>query len=92
MEEEIDKDFLCLDCNKDTLRISEYYMVHDKLWLKASPNDFGMLCIKCLEKRLNRKLSKKDFTDCPVNQGIFGLSPDLANRLGVKPIKIQFKK
>jgi len=27
----------------------------------------GMLCIGCLERRLRRKLTKKDFLDCPVN-------------------------
>ena len=56
----------CVDCNMDTFpndaRTSEWYMVHDSVWLAAgmpkrepmteSPGDF--LCIGCLEARLGR--------------------------------------
>jgi hypothetical protein len=57
----------CLDCKKDTFKMNEYYMVTKRTWRKANPADKGMLCIGCLEKRLNRKLTLSDFIWCPVN-------------------------
>jgi hypothetical protein len=43
-------------------------MVTDQVWKEANPKDKGMLCIGCLELRLNRLLTKDDFTGCPLNQ------------------------
>ncbi len=45
--------FKCMDCKVDTAKINEYYMVRDDLWLKANPKRKGMLCIGCLENRLD---------------------------------------
>lgn len=59
--------FECLDCGVDTSLIHEYYMVKNRVWLKAHPADDGMLCIACLETRLGRVLTHKDFTDAPIN-------------------------
>jgi hypothetical protein len=42
-------------------------MVHDEVWETANPKRKGMLCVGCLELRLNRLLTKDDFTDAPVN-------------------------
>lgn len=42
-------------------------MVTDEVWLEGNPKGRGMLCIGCLELRLNRLLTKDDFTDCPLN-------------------------
>jgi hypothetical protein len=42
-------------------------MVSDEVWLEANPKGRGMLCIGCLEERLNRLLTKDDFIDAPVN-------------------------
>ena len=58
----------CLDCKVDTLLIGEYYMVHDHVWFQTglSKTD-GMLCVGCLENRIKRLLSKKDFTNYPIN-------------------------
>jgi hypothetical protein len=77
--------FKCMDCGINTKDINEYYMVEDELWLKAVPEDEGMLCIGCLEKRLGRKLNKNDFPHFPVNMPFkfhFIVSDRLLNRLG----------
>jgi len=61
-------DARCKDCEVDTHYIQESYMVHDSLWLSAgmTPNG-GRLCVKCLEKRIGRKLNRRDFFLCPLN-------------------------
>src|ERR1035437_3690254 len=58
--------FKCLDCGINTSDANEYYMVHDDVWHAAGMCD-GMLCIGCLEARLDRELSAGDFTDCLLN-------------------------
>lgn len=58
-------------------------MVTDEVWSAA--NNFqrnGMLCIGCLEARLGRELTGKDFPDYPINRGVFPFSERLANRIG----------
>lgn len=68
--------FIC-PCGFNTLH-AEYYMVHDGLW----PNDAVMLCVGCLEDRLGRKLTYRDFTNAPVNRLNFGTkSARLIDRL-----------
>jgi hypothetical protein len=57
----------CLDCGVDTFAIHEFYIVHDVLWAAANPTVEGMLCILCLERRLDRTLSSDDFPDVPCN-------------------------
>src|ERR1700688_1243287 len=57
----------CLDCGIDTFKIDHYYMVHDRLWLRANPRNNGMLCLFCLEVRLGRRVQRKDFTAAMVN-------------------------
>jgi hypothetical protein len=59
--------FLCLDCERDTFR-NEYYMLRDAVWLAANPKGSGMLCIGCIEERLNRRLCPADFIDAPINR------------------------
>lgn len=75
--------FKCMDCQICTKTINEYYMLKMEIWLKANPLDDGMLCIKCLEKRLDRKLNSSDFSDCTVNRDhkLFQKSKLLLNRL-----------
>ena len=41
-------------------------MVLDTVWLKAGMSD-GYLCIGCLEKRLGRMLTARDFTSVVLN-------------------------
>lgn len=74
--------FECLDCGIDTADSHEYYMVKDRLWRKANPKMDGMLCITCLESRLGRVLTYKDFTRAPVNDlGGWAQSATLMERL-----------
>lgn len=78
-------EFECLDCHVDTSAIKEYYMVKNKVWRKAHPDDNGMLCISCLETRLGRVLTYKDFTKCLLNDldDEWIKSPKLRSRLNV---------
>ncbi len=67
----------CRDCAIDTTPHNgawQYYVVTDDVWLAAgmphaserSPGgDF--LCYSCLEARLGRKLTPRDFSDAPIN-------------------------
>jgi hypothetical protein len=75
----------CLDCNAETSftergKNDEYYMVHNHLWLKANPGGAGKLCVGCLERRLGRRLTPGDFTDCSLNNFPHG-SKRLISRL-----------
>ena len=74
---------LCMDCGKDIFspgykERGDYFMVNDDIWNKVvtSPNeDYCVLCKSCLEKRLGRELTIKDYMqykDAPVNDFIFG--------------------
>lgn len=65
-----DTDGHCRDCGIPTAGlagIDEYYMVHDAVWDAAGMGEHGMLCIGCLETRLDRQLTPKDFTSVHVN-------------------------
>jgi hypothetical protein len=66
--------FLCLDCKHNTFR-NEFYMLRDAVWLAANPKGDGMLCIGCVEERLNRRLCPADFIDAPVNRSADPLFP-----------------
>ena len=71
----------CTDCRVDTTSIGEYYVVRPELWRAAKGK--GFLCINCLEKRLQRTLSRPDFMDCPANTSFkIKRSPSLRSRLG----------
>jgi hypothetical protein len=60
---EIDRRFHCVDCGKCTSSSGEYYMVRDEIWAASGlgPID-GMLCLRCLERRIERELTLDDFT------------------------------
>jgi hypothetical protein len=58
----------CLDCGADTHALGEYFMCVEEVWLEAHPDDKGMLCVPCVERRLGRALVPEDFTDCPLNR------------------------
>lgn len=63
-------EFDCVDCGLNTeFDVSEYYMVHDEVWVGEAGmgKTDGMLCIGCLETRINRELNSSDFTDFPIN-------------------------
>ena len=77
--------FACVDCHVCTGSIDEYYMVHDHVWLASGMSKrSGMLCLGCLESRLQRRLTPEDFKPgIPINMGIFPRSPRMLDRLGV---------
>lgn len=75
---------VCSDCHinvgnygKDS--VDEYaYMVHDYLW----PKECKFLCVCCLENRLGRQLTYKDFDfDIPLNWLDMSRSDRLIDRL-----------
>lgn len=72
--------FFCISCGMDTW--DEYYMLHLRIWKKVNPKIKGMLCIKCVESRLGRKLCKKDFRKVILNTDKdIKRTPILKNRL-----------
>lgn len=72
----------CIDCTQWTC--AEYYMVAFDLWEQAVPEQDGMICIGCLEKRVGRQLTPEDFIAAPINGPGFGdaRSSRLQDRLG----------
>lgn len=75
-----DKVWWCLDCEVHTGAIGEYYMVTKELW-ETYVSERGMLCIRCLEDRIMRRLLPTDFTDVPVNRNPLFRSERLRDRL-----------
>lgn len=77
--------FECKDCGENTLHTDEYYMVTNELWKEAArpgEDGSGMLCIGCLEARLGRELTARDFPPLPINgAAMFGQSGRLKARL-----------
>lgn len=71
----------CADCGVNTWMLDEMYMIRPELW-----NLFGagkrMLCIGCLENRMERFLVADDFTGAPINTDLdFARSGRLQDRL-----------
>lgn len=67
---------LCRDCNVDVAPWDDmdgsswqWYMVHASVWAAAGTD--GILCIPCLEARLDRDLTGDDFPDLPINEPDF---------------------
>ena len=78
---------MCKGCSVNTMHFDEYYMLHDNVWLQAMEGvtgqrtNEGMLCVRCAENGLGRKLGPQDFTDTPLNRMIFNMSERLASRV-----------
>jgi len=72
--------FYCEDCNYDTYSNNEYYMVKHSIW-HIYGCGIGMLCIGCLENRMGRLLTYRDFLNCPLNAKIERKSDRLLDRL-----------
>jgi hypothetical protein len=82
----------CADCGVGTLTLGEWYLVRNEVWEKAwaarrkswhsvVPGQ-QILCIGCLEQRLGRTLTHRDFPDgVTLNKGICGMSGRLRDRL-----------
>src|SRR6266508_3636744 len=89
---------ICKDCGVDTTPCTgkrgcrhagrwENYMVRDRLW-KASGMKGGFLCVGCLEARLGRRLTPRDFTKAIINNLSPWDSPRLAARKILSPTKL----
>jgi hypothetical protein len=75
-----------------TLKITdktEVYDVTNEVWKAAGMEAYGgCLCIKCLEKRLGRKLKPQDFRlDSPLNYIPVGTPLLLKRRRGLEQIR-----
>lgn len=58
--------WLCVDCARDTH--GEHYFVKNSVWYgEANMSERGMLCIGCLETRIQRTLIREDFTTAHIN-------------------------
>ena len=82
------KDCPCRDCGVETHN-AECYIVEDDVWRSVVPfkTDGGVLylCIGCLETRLGRKLTPRDFSLVPLNfasDECLGRSKRLIDRMG----------
>jgi hypothetical protein len=67
----------CRKCGVHTSHIGEYYMLRDELWQGVVdrwkiPADergqVGMICVRCFEQLIGRRLTKRDFIDCELNR------------------------
>jgi hypothetical protein len=86
----------CADCGVGTVTLGEWYVVWDEVWDQAWAGrrrwwyehiaGQEILCIRCLERRIGRRLTRDDFVpELPVNQLDFGpKSKRLLARLRVK--------
>jgi len=70
---------------------SEVYCVRDAVWKEAGMEPLGgCLCIGCLEKRLSRKLKRKDFKrGHPLNEPVVPGTPRLIERRGQPILEIR---
>lgn len=61
----------CCGCGKDVSDNTNYFMLHDELWRKickqGERNETDVLCKRCCELILGRKLTRKDLNDAPIN-------------------------
>lgn len=71
----------CVDCNENTKL--EHYFTNAEVWFnEAKMPETGMLCIGCLEKRINRTLNKNDFTSAHINNPRrYAMTTRLADRI-----------
>jgi ribulose kinase len=55
----------CAYCGE---RAWDEYMVHDSVWREANLHHAcGSVHVRCLEKLLDRRLTRQDFDDAPIN-------------------------
>jgi hypothetical protein len=53
---------LATKCDHCGRPVRQTYMVHDKVWaLAGMPSVIGLLHIGCVEKRIGRRLTRRDF-------------------------------
>lgn len=55
--------------------INQGYTLIDSIWAQINPDIEGLVCIKCAEERLGRKLKLSDFNlEAPINFGFLGFN------------------
>jgi hypothetical protein len=64
-EEEFERG--CADCG----RKDDWYTVHNRVWAKAGLDPDALCCLGCLEKRLGRPLTIRDFPTVMINRHIY---------------------
>lgn len=58
--------WLCVDCGEHTKY--EHYFLKNEVWMgEAKMGEVGMLCVGCVEGRINRTLKPSDFTSAHIN-------------------------
>lgn len=75
----------CRDCSLNCIDLNEFYMVHDEIWNSAA-NPWDILCLYCLEHRLDRVLVPEDFKKERINTDLkkYPKSDRLLERMGLK--------
>ena len=56
--------YQCDKCKADMMLTNEFsYHLKDKIWMQANKKRKGVLCLKCIQLNLGRKLQADDFQD-----------------------------
>ncbi|MFH8347869.1 hypothetical protein [Streptomyces sp. NPDC018045] len=68
-------EFPCHDCGLLTAPLDgpdEWYTVLDSVWERAGADEESVLCVGCLEVRLDRRLRPTDFVTAALNDPDYG--------------------
>lgn len=58
---------ICEKCGINIVDTNNYYMTKDSVWTSKADKD-ELLCIKCFESRIGRKLTVGDLIIAPINK------------------------
>jgi hypothetical protein len=91
----------CKDCRRNIGGLGEWCLLKNSVWERAWPGTGQksscakmpmkhFLCIGCIEKRIGRRLTRRDFDmrskhNRPLPNRQFPMSQRLRNRLGLRP-------
>ena len=75
--------FYCMGCGEDVT--DEFFMIHHHLW-DTYINTRGWICVPCVERRMDRRLTRDDFIMCPINVTTFRKTERLLDRMGGSPL------
>lgn len=72
--------WICKGCGKDcSIDNKDYYMVTNEIWDKYGVGE-GMLCMDCMEERIEHKLTKDDILPCPLTQIFNSYTKEILNK------------
>ncbi len=83
---------VCMDCAGWT---AITFMINKKVWGEIFPDNEGIICIKCFEKRLGRSVVIEDFSDytaAPVNEMLFFAYEMGKRKYKNQPLLFDFKE